>query len=353
MTTFSLVCLFVGIISFGVSFFQNQQNNKTFTGSGFSEGFLMRRLIDKVLPSENSSKFVHFSDYVFVLDSTKGIRDVYLLKIISLVCSVFIAFSVITTNVLLAKSSALAVTEKVPISVTADEYKLLIDGVDFKSITPDLQGTIIKSNIGVLESKETMEKLNQIDPDDLYTYLKEIHNKMSSVFGLSDIVIFIALLVVGWNLPSWLVNALTGLVMSRELFEYDNLETDVLMLCDQQVFLILETLEKNSMFYREFFFRFRQQYTENPDKAYALVATRHEFPEHFKKLVRYLNMIEQDGYDYVKLIIESNKETTKDDIYRELVRVDRKRVSVLNILISVAFFLGLGRVFMTLLTAGF
>lgn len=351
MINFLLICIAISVVSFGYSYFQRQRDNRVFTGTTFVEGPVIKRLIDLVLPKEGTNNYIKMSDYMFVLDSRRSIRDVYLLKIICFACSIVIALSITVTNVINRRADALYVTTEMPISMTMEEYEILSQNVDFNTIKPETQNDIIKSNIGLIESKENAKKLNGINPEDLFSYLSIIHKSLSTTFGLLDIFIFLAILFVGWKIPSWAVIGMTSMLTSKELFEYDDLETDILMMSDQQVYQIIEALEKGSLFYREFFCRFRELYTENPEKAYQLVSSRHEFPEHFKKLVRYLNMIEVDGPNYVKVVIKSNKETTKEDVYYELRRIDKKREAILNVMIVAAFFLGLGRVFISLVAA--
>lgn len=348
---FLLACILVSIVTFGIEVFHAQKLKKVFSGAGFVEGPFMRRLVDRMLPDEKSRLYTKLSDYVFVLDSRKSIRDVYVIKIICFACSILIGLSITATNIYNRRADAFYVTNKVPIQLTIDEYNALIVGVDLKSNDVEKQAIVVKSNIGVIENQQTADKLSKVNSADLFGYLQIIHGKLTSVLGIGDLIVFIAILIVGWNVTQWIITWIISLLISRELFEFDDLETDILMMCDSQVVLILETLEKNALFYREFFSKFKDLYIDNSETAYTLVATRHEFPEHFKKLVRYLNMIEKDGTDYVKLVINSNKETTHEDVYSTLYRQRKKHVQILNIMIAVSLFLSLGRVVVSLISS--
>ena len=346
---FFLVCVVVGISLFGVECVRLSKRNKMFSGTGFVEGPLMRKLVSLVMPKENTSEYLKLDDYVFVLDSKKTVRDLYVIKIICVFCSFLVAISITATNVYNRKSLAFSVNTSMPINITQDDYDLLIKGVNLNSNDTDLQAQIVKENIGTINNPTTVERLNTTSASDLLTYLQVINKRLNSVFSIIDILIFIGIVVFGWFITNFMLNWLVGIIMGRELFEYDDLETDILMLSDQQVFIILETLKKNSMFYREFFCKFRELYIESSQKAYELVASRREFPEHFKKLIRYLNMIETDGPEYVKLVISSNKETTNEDIFRALWRQDKNRVRTLNILVGISFFSGLIRIVLSLI----
>lgn len=346
---FFLFCLILGIIIFGFELFRIQKLNKVFSGIGFMEGPFMSRLINSVIPKEESGQYLKLDDYIFVLDSKKTVRDFYAIKIICVFCAFLIAISVTLTNVYDRKSGAFSVNESMPINITQDEYDLLVKGVNLQSNDLTTQAEIVKENIGTIDNQETITRLNKTSAGDLLTYLKVINSKLTHVFGFLDILIFVGLVVVGWLISDFILKWLVGMLVSRELFEFDDLETDILMLSEKQVLIILETLKKNAMFYREFFCKFKDLYTESPKSAYELVAARKEFPEHFKKLVRYLNMIETDGPEHVKLIISSNKETTNDDIFKALRRQDKRRVRTLNILVAISFFSGLLRIIIALI----
>lgn len=338
-----VACITVALLGFGFSYYDKIKQNLVFTNSKFRESYLMSKLVDGLIPDKKSGKYIKYEDYIFVLDSSKNIRDLYLWKVICATISIIVGVCICITNVHDRTTKALTACSDAPITLTLDQFNTLTDGVDLKSITPSSQTNRLSNNIGRLKDDDLQSRLRQTRIESLFEYLQYQNNQLNGKFKIFDIAILALIIAFGWTLPNLIVSGVVKILLSNELVEFDTLESDILMMSDRQVIDILLELEKDSLFYREMFYNFRLQYSSDPQRAYQLVSDNKEFPEMFKKLIRYLNMIERDGDDYVNMVITTSKKNTRDTIEDSIKRQSRKQMTIINGLVTTGVILAVVR----------
>lgn len=341
----------VAVILLFTAWYLTKRDEKVFTGKGLKESFFMRHLIDSLLPAKKSTKEYKWKNMITILDNNLTIRDILFARIVATMCAFVIAIAIVFTNVITRYDKAFEISTEVPIQISNSDYEILVKGLTMKPINRQFEEVELYSNIGRIEAPETKELYSSIRASSLYDYCYSIHQDLSSLFGFIDVVLVLGLTWLGWICIAFIFKACFNLLVSNELFEFDNLETDIAMMSDLPIMIILQDLEKTSLFYREMFYKFRTVYADSEIRAYEMVFNRREFPEHFKKLIRYLNMIDLNGPVYAKKQIMSTKSITEKDVLESLKLSNRKKIKVLNIITTVAFMLGFIRVLFVLFSS--
>lgn len=348
---YCLIAVTIAIILLCVSWYMIRKDEKIFTGRGLREGLLMRKIIDALVPPPNSDKDYTWKNIISILNSRMSIRDIYFARIVSTLCAFLIGMAIVITNVANRYDSAFELSPRMPVRFTSSDYKILTGGISFTEDSKLTDEKEIVSNINLLEDPESRRIYSNLSKESLYNYSKIIHDELSNLFGLFDVLLIILVTIFGWLIVPVFLKSCFRILANNELFEYDNLETEIVMSAEQPIIIILSDLEKSALFYREMIYRFRTIYADSPKKAYDMVFSRREFPEHFKKLIRYLNMIEINGPTYAKKQIISTKKITEEDVYTQLRKINRRKIRNLNIITTVAFLLSFARVLYVLFSS--
>lgn len=346
----SLTILCIALMLILWSSISSYRSNRRFVGGEFSETPIIRHLINRILPKEDSNLYMRYSDYMFCLDSRRTIRDLYMYKILCTVGALLIALSIISTNFYIRYKNSYNVSGELPITITSEDYKHLSEGIDFNNENAiDVNQDILKSNITLIQDDTSRKRFENTPIKSLYMYVGRIHASLNNILRITDLFIVLGIVIFGWFLPSIIVKILFSQLEGNELLEADDLETDIYMSAESHMYDILESLINNSMFYCEMFNEFYLLYKDNAKSAYDMVACQPEFPDNFKGLIRDLNLIDSESADKVRVRIKANKQNTEDKIFRDMQIKTRKKLTKLNILCVVGFVLSCLRVMISLL----
>ena len=344
-----LAFLTIGLILIGYSIIIGYKGARDFRGDSFRETPFVKTILDAIVPSAGTSKYIKYDDYIFILDSRKTIRDLYLYKVVLGVIAVIIAFAVVGTNVYTRYEQAYAVTEERPISISPELYGILSQDLTFDKNQLELDYGTLKSNISMIESTEEKVRMQNTQLPALYSYISSIHSDLSSAVQIWDFLIIIGIIFVGWNIPNWILVFLYKMLETDKSFEFDSLETDIYLMSNEHVYRLLETLESSAMYYKEIFYHLRMMYYSDREDMYNLVATRREFPGDLQQLMRYVNMVETMGPDYVRTVISSNKRNTQERMFMLKAAVVHKRLNRVNVICTIAFVIGALRLLLVIL----
>lgn len=338
------------IILFGLAFYERYKDLKELRGDSLEDSSIISGLINKFLPPNGSKMNLKIKDYLFIINDDVTIKQFYFLRMITSVIGLVIGVLIVITNVHSAYTEAFTISKNVPIEFTYNSYKTLSEGVTFNESNKELDTKIIASNSSLVEDEELRKTYLATSSDKLYKYLVEINKGMDSLFGLLDVLIILIAFLVGGQIPYLVLVFLYKTMNENSLLEFDDLETDIAILSDQKVDDILKVLQTNALYYRNMFYEFGDIYDRSPRDAYEMCESRPEFPDRFKRLVRYLSMLESHGTTYVKNNIEANKKQTEEDVFDRLHILSNRRCKRLKNLCVIAFLLAISRIIVVLFT---
>lgn len=348
MSYYVLIGIIIVIILLFIALYLRGTAERHFAGRSITEGGLTKKLIDSFMPPKSSASYITQDDMLYILDSSKSLRDLYFLKIISVIAFTLIGVAITITNIGIRKDEAFKVSTDMPISISESDYEVLTKGVLFTQGDEKYDYRILRQNSKSLENKDTVTVLENTTDADMYNCMSIINNRLNTIYSWLDPLIILLFILFGGLAPGFILKRVFILLASKTLFEFDNLETLILMNCDEHIEYLLLDLQHNSLFYRTFFYNFRLIYNDSHEQAYSTVANRKEFPERFKKLIRYLNMLETNGPNNTRIHILNNKDLTQEDVFDELMKTNRKKIKVLNIICGISFMLGFVRLFLSL-----
>ena len=345
---FVLAVLVVSL--FGLAFFERYKDLKEFRGDSLEDSSIISRILERIIPPSGTRMNLRIRDYLFIINDYISIKQFYFMRLITTLVGVLVGVMIVLTNVYTSYTAAFEVRKDVPIEFTYQSYKTLKSGLTFIEDEKERDTNLIKSNLSLVKEEELVDLYSGTNSEKLYTYLFEINKEMNSLVGPFDFLILFLIIVVGFQLPYLILVFLYKTMRENSLLEFDDLETDIAILSDQKVDDILKVLQTNSMYYRNMFYEFGDIYDRSPRDAYEMIESRPEFPDHFKRLVRYLSMIESHGSLYVKNNIEANKKQTEEDVFDRLQMLSSRRCKRLKNLCVVAFLLAISRIIIVLFT---
>lgn len=347
-----LAFLAFGLAMIGYSAILGYKGARDFRGDSFKETPFIKTILDAIVPSMGTSKYIKYDDYIFIIDSRKTIRDLYLYKIILVIVTFIISLAIVGTNVYTRYEQAYAVTEDRPITITPELYETLSQDLTFEESQLEIDYGTLKSNIYLIDNTEEKMRMQNTPLQALYSYVKMTHDDLSDAVQIWDFLIVVVLSIVGWNLPNWILVFLYKMLETDKSFEFDSLETDIFLMSNEHVYKLLEAVESNAMYYKEIFYNLRMLYYSDRDTMYDLVATRREFPGDLQQLIRYINMVETMGPNYVRTVIAGNKRNTQERMFMLKAAVVHKRLNRINVLCTVAFVVGAIRLLAVIVKMG-
>lgn len=342
----SLVCLSICLMIY--SYYLSYRDNKFFRGDRVIESPRISKLLDAISPDSDSAKSRILDDYCYVVDSNWSVRDLYFIKSICLVLGLVIGLSIAVTNTVTRYNDVFSVDVEVPIEIGSSDYKILSDKLTFneKDLTSEL--STVDNNISKIENSASQRRYTSTNHYNIYKYLTVMHKKLGRTFNILDWVLVIVLTVLGFKLPTMVLKFLFKTMENNLLFEFDDLETTLFMLSDEPVHDVLLEMENSSLFMRQLFYDFSLFYKQSAKDAYRLIESRPEFPEEFKRLIRYCNMIDTSGPNYMRTVILASKENTERSIFAALDKRNRKKMSKIKAVCTVCFLIGILRLILTL-----
>lgn len=338
-----LVIIFIIIMLIGYLFYSEYRDNIVFRGERFRESYGVKRLLDFIIP--NDTKVI--DNRLFYVFGDTTVRDFYVVKLLSLVCSVVIAFSVAYTNYLNSRIETFENPKNLPYSIEEHDYNVLIKDLTFEQIDRQADLEILNRNI---KYSENYSRYLLTSVDLLYDALIDMDYKLANAFGLPEIILVIMIILGGWCLPNGILKLLFSMLKMDMSYEYAKLESYVYLNCDNRVENILSGLVNESLVYRELFKAFLLRYREDRVQSYKLVLGEPTFPQEFKTLIEYLNLLENGNPNSVKNKITVNRKnylsklkfetrksakTKKDVLY--VISVGTVVVSLFGVLVALIF----------------
>ena len=339
----------IALFSIGMVMYTRFKDFKEFRGDKFVETPLAKFLINSVLPPSGSKTEFKYKDYLYVLNRNLTFRDFYFAKIIALVIGVLVGIAIVVTNVKLSYDDCFQISKDVPILMTSSEYKELSNGLSFDNSDADVK--LLENNVGSLSTEVSRSKFEPLNAKTCYKYVCNMHDEVSGCFGVGDIAMLLLIPFLSWMIPNFVISGLFKYIQGNALCEYDNLETTISIMRNDKIERIIDALEQDSLYYRNMFYDFEDLYEANPDDAFAVIEQHGEFPNNFKRLIRYLEMLHSQGPEYIKNIIDSNKQQTEQELYDKLMAITNKRLSRLKLICTISFCLAIFRVIVTLFSS--
>lgn len=336
----------IGVFFLIKSIYESYKSNREFRGDSITDVKWIKNLISSITPREGTIKHLKYDDYMFILDRKKSIKDLYFYKLIALLLGFLISLAIVSTNIYDRYSNSFEINEKLPIEISKDDYKILSDGLVFNDSEEDREA--LECNIDHIYDTTDRERYESTPPKLMYKYVSNIHDSLSSIVKLSDFLVVVIMSFIGWVFPSLVVSRLFKSLENSVLLEYNDLETIIYMIADQNTNKIIQALEDRSVFFNELFYEFKIAYKLHGVDAYKMFAEYSTFPEEFLRLLRYLDMIDSSGSKDVRRMIEANKTISEDRIFDEKQRLTSKRLGRLNRICIISFILGAARLCWTL-----
>lgn len=343
MTVFLCIFTVLSAFFFGLAFFNYYKDITGFTGKSCSQTKFGNICFKLFAPEKGSSAWNSLSNKLFILDSEMSITSFCLLKGISLVFGVLIAFSVTGTIVFNNYKNIYAVDATVPIQFDRVSYKTLTSNLTFSDTEEDK--LMLENNVRMLQSESFKESCRNVSVDTLYSYVQKIHNRTLHIFGIYLIPLFGLIVFAFYMAPRVVINFLYEMLLSKALVEFDSLETDIAINAEMAIPDILDILVVNSLFFRNMLVEFRDIYAVSAQNAYHTVFTHREFPMKFKDLIHYLEMLETQGPAYVQDTIDFSKSQSQDEIIAHYKQAALKRIKRPKFLCAVCFLIAIARIF--------
>lgn len=347
--TILLIWLAALLCLIGYSQYQRFKENRIFSGKGPRESLFVRSLVSAFMPPKNSKSYLVMEERLFILDPYLKVRDIVLAQLIGGIMAFILGIAITGTNVYLRSENAYQGNSKVPITLSKEEYEQITNGVTFDPNYKKMDISIINNNLKTITNRSTLEILSSSGEENLYEYLSNVDNTLSHLLKPQDLFLLAIMAVVGFFLPKMFMNFLYNTLRSNELKEFDALETTVYMMSTRPVYDILRDLEEQAMYYSSMIYKFRIVYERSHETAYEMVAGNIEFPDNFKRLSRYLNIIETSGAESARVAIEAHKTTTEERIFAVQQAIIRKRMFALKLITMMAFILAFIRVMVSML----
>lgn len=320
-----LIIIFIIIALIGYLFYNEYRDNIVFRGERFTESYGMKRLLDFIIP--NDTKVI--DNRLFYVFGETTVRDFYVVKLISLTCSVVVAFSVAYTNYLNNRIEAFENPKNLPYSIEEHDYNVLIEDLTFEQIDRQVDLEILNRNI---KYSENYSRYVLTSLDLLYDALVDMNFKLYNAFGLSEMILVVIIILSGWCLPNGILKLLFNMLKMDMSYEYAKLESYVYLNCDNRVENILSGLVNESLVYRELFKAFLLRYREDRVESYKLVLGEPTFPQEFKTLVEYLNLLESGNPESVKNKITVNRKNYLNKLKFEIRKSANTKKDILYVI---------------------
>lgn len=328
----------------GYLFFSEYMDDLKFRGERFRDSKGMDSLLNFIIPSDTrildnrlfrlygdvSTKVVNVNGYKSFKRAGASVRDFYVVKLICLVCSFVLAFSVMYTNFLNNRIAVFETHRDIPFLVSEEDYFILTGDLSFQALdyTSDL-----KKLSDAKKRVTNPEDYLTIDLGILYNTLHAMYKDYNSSFGLGVIFSGIIVVLLGWSLPNMFVNFVHNLMIKNSDFEFSKLEGYIYINCHKRVSDVLKGLCEESIFYRTQLESFRLRYQEDRELSYDLILQEKQFSENFRTLINYLKLLEDSDVDFVKATIKVNQENFRDNLRRSILREVSSNTAIINSLL--------------------
>lgn len=343
---YTLIIVFIIIALVGYLFYVEYRDNIVFRGERFTESYGMRRLLDFIIPSDTKV----IDNRLFYVFGSTTVRDFYVSKLICLICSIVISFSVVYTNYLNNRLEAFENPKNLAYAIEEHDYDIISEGLSFEQIDRESDLDLLNKNI---KYSDNYSRYVLTDLDLLYDALANVNFNLSNAFGLFEMILGIMLILGGWCLPNsilWLLFKALKMDMS---YEYAKLESYVYLNCDNRVENILTGLTNESLVYRELFKAFLLRYREDRVESYKLVLGEPSFTHEFKTLVEYLNLLENGNPESVKNKITVNRRNYISRLKFDIRKSAKTKKDVLYAICIGTVVLSLGGVLVAIISSAF
>lgn len=340
-----VIIILIIIALLGYLFFTEYRDNILFRGESFSESYGVKVILDYIVPKDTRV----LDNRLFYVFGKTTVRDFYMIKILVFLCSIVVAVSVVTTNVLSNKLSVFTTNPgELPYSINESEYNILSRDLTFSTIDEEQDLYYLARN---MRESDNYSRYLTTDTTLLYEAVEAMSTALDNTFGLSEMFALIAILLLGWFSPNMILSLLFKLLKSDMSYEYAKLESYIYLNCDQRVETILVGLANEAVVYRELFKAFLLRYREDRFLSYSLILSNHGFTQEFKTLVEYLSLLENGTAEAVKAKININRRNYMDKLKIDIRKSAKNKRDFLHSACLISIVIGLGGVLVTLITS--
>lgn len=339
---FILGVLTIILMLAGYLVFLEYRDNITFRGERFTESYGVRRILDFVIPKETR---ILDNKLFYLFGDTVSIRDFYVVKLVSFMASLILAFAVMTTNFLNNRVEVFEKERDFPFLISSEDFLHLTEDLSFQTLDMNEDFKLIVRNKSYVEDRS---KYLNVDVEILYNVLKDMHSEYENAFGIG--IIFTGFLVIcgGWYLPSFVIWLLFLVMENNMSYEFAHLEGYIYINCGRRVPDILKGLCVESTLYRQLMSAFYLRYTEDRTMAYDLVLSDTRFSTNFRTLVGYLKLLEDSDFEVVKDKIKVNQDNFKTKLREDTIRSTNDKRYVLKLMLYGSVMLNLIGILITL-----
>lgn len=334
--------IFLVVCLLGYLFYSEYKDNILFRGESFKESYGVKVILDLLIPKDTKV----IDNRLFYVFGSTTVRDFYVIKIIVFLCSIIVTFSVTYTNVLNNKLAVFTSSGELPYVISESDYEILVNGLSFQQLDAiDDQRTLNKN----IKYSDNYSRYSLTDIELLYSTLDDMTYDLDNVFGITEMLVAVILLVLGWCLPELILLLLFKWLKSDMSYEFAKLESYIYLNCDQRVEHVLVGLANEAIVYRELFKAFLLRYREDRFLSYSLILGNAGFTQEFKTLIEYLSLLENGTPEIVKSKIVINRKSYMDKLKFDIRKSSKDKKDILSVTCIVSIVIGLGGVLVSLI----
>lgn len=341
---FVLIVVFLILILVGYLMYSEYRDDLRFRGERFRDSRGMDYLLDAIIPNDTrildnrlfrlfgspTTEYVSVGNNRAISKSGASVRDFYVVKLICLLVSIVLSFSIMYTNFLNNRVAVFEKSRDLPFLISEADYQVLVDGLSFQTL--DYISDIKKINNSKKLVENPADYIN-IDSGLIYSSVKDMYDDYNSSFNMGVIIVGLLVVLLGWFLPNIVVDFMHNIMIKNSDFEFSKLEGYIYINCHKRVSEILKGLCNESIFYRTQLEAFSLRYQEDRGLSYELILSEKQFSENFRVLIGYLKLLEDSDVKFVKETIKINQDNFRDKLKKSILKdMDNKSRVILGIL---------------------
>lgn len=283
----------------------NYKENVVFRGETFRESQGIKKLLDFIIPKDTR---ILDNKLFFIYGFKVTVRDLYLVKLLSLVVATILSFSIMYTNFLHNRLEVFESQKDFPFTITEENYRILVEDLSFQTL--DYKDDMAKLSANKKRVPEPAMFVN-VDNDLLYTTIGNMKHDYEHAFTFFILLSGIIIIIIGWYFPNIFVNLCFRILDSSSDYEFAELEGFIYIHANSRIEVIIDGLINESLMYKQMFRIFKRYYSRDPSTAYSRILLEKDLSINFRTLVGYLEMLETSDREKVKTKIRINQDTYK------------------------------------------
>lgn len=348
-----IILIVIAVIFFVLSKYSKFKDLQGFGGFSVDNTKIIKKLVNAIMPKENSDDYRVKSNMLFVLDSKMTVKTFYFIKLIVLVLGLVLSIGIISTRVYESYSASFDVSKYVSCDISKDEYDVLSKDLTYSNKNDSIEDKkILIRNLSNLNSPHKAA-IASSDTDKLYKAICNIHSSLNRVVSISDLLILCLVMLLSWVIPDVVLRKSYSFLSEGSFREYDYLLSYLLVSRNEDTETILRNLTNSSKYYTNFFREYANAYEASSTTAYEFISSRPEFPSLFQQLVRYVDLLDSEGSKNLEVVVSAKKDQNQDDIMEDQMRITRKRVNLVSRLFTISFIVCIFRVLISMIMVYF